>query len=82
MGNTAKISVKVKAIDSNFVILEDLENKTYYHWPIKNIPQPLEVGNEFYLELLTNNKPETDHSLEPGNDQEDQKRKLLEELVN
>ena len=77
----AKVSVKVKAIDAKFVILEDVSNGHSFHWPIDKLMQPLEIGSELFLELSTG---EESVAIQPqvktGDD--DERRILLEKLVN
>ncbi|MFC1749040.1 hypothetical protein ACFL2V_09570 [Pseudomonadota bacterium] len=83
-GNSTKIRVKVKTIDGQFVILEDLDHDMEFDWPIDSIPSPLEIGSELYLELKKGEliPPETHCEKHQEDPSETQKRKYLEELVN
>ena len=77
----AKVGVKVKAIDGKFVVLEDISNGHTIHWPIEKIVQPLKIGSELFLELKNGeDSMAISTPVKAGDD--DERRKLLEELVN
>jgi hypothetical protein len=46
-----KIEVVVTAISGEGIVLETIPEKTRIYWPLKNIPQPLDIGNKLTLEL-------------------------------
>lgn len=83
MGDENKLKVLVKAINSQSITLEDPSRKVEFDWPLENIEAPLEIGSELYLELKNN------YLIQDSNDShhkedisEEQKRILLEELLN
>jgi hypothetical protein len=81
--DSPSIEVKVKAIEGEFLILETLQKGIMIRWPIKNIPQPLEIGSNLKLELQ-NSQIKAPLGINANNfkDKDTAMRKLLEELVN
>ena len=86
---TNGIEVTVAAIDGTNLVLESLNDKTRFLWPLDKIPRPLEIGNRLTLELQKTSTPASFTSSEksPSSSPSDAKkddlmRKLLEELVN
>jgi hypothetical protein len=97
--NDHKIEVVVTAIDGDSLVLETVTNKKRIHWPIKNIPQPLDIGNRLTLELHQNDSlafnaesavsagtairdTRSTATTAPSTDDNERKRRMLEELVN
>ena len=80
-----KIEVVVTAIDGECLVLETVPYKNRICWPLKNIPRPLDIGSKLTLELQQNGTDTLDLdagiSEQTGNEDEN-KRQLLEKLVN
>jgi hypothetical protein len=87
-----KVEVVVAAIDGDCLVLETVQNKNRICWPLKNIPQPLDIGSRLTLELQQSctDDPDTGILKIAGSKQgdmeqaqkEEHKRLLLEQLVN
>lgn len=83
------INVTVKTIDGDVLVLETASHELM-RWPLKNIPQPLELGATLTLELKTGKLSESKNSTapeKPSHQKEDPAKlqrmyHLLEELVN
>jgi len=83
------IEVTVAAIDGANLVLESLNDKTRFLWPLDKIPRPLEIGSRLTLELQKDSNPASFASgtASPSSNTSDTKkddlmRKLLEDLVN
>lgn len=85
---TGQIEVVISAIDGDYFILEDLSTGKQFYWPIKNLENPIKVGNKLTLELKPDSQSEsstglsTKQSSNEQNQQEEQMHRLLEALVN
>ena len=85
---TSKVEVIATAIDGDNLVLETVPNKNEIRWPLKNLPRPLEIGSRLTLELqkgcLQDANPVSNNSnINPAHgDQDELRRKLLEDLVN
>ena len=83
-----KIKVVVTAINGEDIVLETVPDKNIVYWPLKNIPQPLNIGSQLTLELrqdqLQQDKKDKRGPLysEEVSEKEALMRKNLEELVN
>ena len=79
---TNKVEVIATAIDGDNLVLETVHSKNKIQWPLKNLPQPLEIGSRLTLELQNNDSGVKNTTASPNQDHEEKKRRLLEELVN
>ena len=72
------------AIEDDFIILEDETNGNKIPWPLNQIPKPFNLGTELKLILSCNNDHHNTHPATTSNELDDdaEKRKLLEELIN
>ncbi len=81
-----KVEVVVAAIDGENLVLETVPQKNRIHWPLNNIPRPLDVGSTLTLELHQDEPLIFDTSpaaiCTEETEKEQQKRQLLERLVN
>jgi hypothetical protein len=80
--NENKIKVLVKAVNSQSITLEDPSRNIKFDWPLEHIETPLEIGSELYLELKNNCPSENIENNYREDASEEQKRRLLEELLN
>jgi len=84
------VEVKISAIDGDFLVLETVPGGQTLEWPISNLPKPLQIGSSLVLELKASEKTSTESpskskpAAKPANDekQNENRRRLLEELVN
>ena len=81
--NVAARNVVATAIDGETLILKDTESGDHIYWPLKSIPQPLEIGATMSLELK-NSHDCAINSLIPDQPvtEENHKHQLLEQLIN
>jgi|WetSurMetagenome_2_1015567.scaffolds.fasta_scaffold651855_2 hypothetical protein len=92
---TTGVEVTVAAIDGGYLVLESLNDKTQFQWPLDKIPRPLEIGSRLTLSLQKDSisvSPSNDTVIrktapnakdrDKNREKEDQMRRLLEELVN
>lgn len=78
-----EMEVKIVALDEEAAILEsvDTEFGLLFKWPLKKLPQPYRIGDQFSLELKKNQNTSLPLLNLPKQDYQ-KKYQLLESLIN
>ncbi len=82
------LNARITAIEDNSLVLKLLGTGEIIRWPLSCIPQPFEMSENMTLELRPSageQTPSTPKTKKPSSNatlSDDEKRKLLESLIN
>ena len=83
---SSEICATIKAIENGMLILETMHDKQLIRWPLNKLPLSVNIGNTISIKLESNDGPSP---VEPaaalkntGENPEDLRHRLLEELIN